>query len=193
MPMALISSDSYSGTKKAMVNYFEFFGLPAVPMLDEQDLRRRYLANSKRYHPDFHSLEDEAKQAEVLELSTLNNQAFKVLKDFDQRLHHLLELHGVLAEEGQNTVPQDFLMEMMDINEGLMELEMMDGGEEQHKVVSEQISTMETSLREDIQDVLEGFQEKSPGEKELNVLKDFYFKKRYLLRIRENLSRFAAH
>ena len=45
------------------------------------------------------------------------------MRDPDLRMRYILELEGSLGEEGQNQIPQDFLMEMMEINEALMELE----------------------------------------------------------------------
>ena len=105
------------------MNYFEFFEIPISFKVDEAALKRIFYANSKKYHPDFYTLESEEKQAEILELSTLNNQAYKTLSDFDKRMKYILDLKEILAEEGQNQLPQSFLMEMMDINEVLMELE----------------------------------------------------------------------
>ena len=69
-----------------MTNYFDFYELPRSPKLDEALLRSRYLLMSKRYHPDFFTLESPEKQAEMLELSTLNNQAYQVLSEFEPRL-----------------------------------------------------------------------------------------------------------
>lgn len=175
-----------------MMNYFDFFGIPLSPSLDAGELRRQFLANSKKYHPDFYTLEGEIKQAEILELSTLNNQAYKVLKDDDQRLKHLLEIKGVLAEEGQNSVPQDFLMEMMDINEGLMELE-FEPDSEKVKAVKTAVEELEKNMLAKVQSIIEHYDDQSVTTEELNSLKDYYLKKRYLLRIHKNLSTFAPH
>ncbi|HRD80271.1 MAG TPA: Fe-S protein assembly co-chaperone HscB, partial [Saprospiraceae bacterium] len=61
------------------MNYFEFFRLPLSFQLDEEALRKAFYANSKKYHPDFYTLESEEKQTEILELSTINNQAYHTL------------------------------------------------------------------------------------------------------------------
>ena len=175
-----------------MINYFDFFGIPLSPSLNGAELRRQFLANSKKYHPDFYTLEGEIKQAEILELSTLNNQAYKVLKDDDQRLKHLLEIKGVLAEEGQNSVPQDFLMEMMDINEGLMELE-FEPDSEKVEAVKTAVEELENNMLAEVQSIIDHYDDQSVTAEELNSLKDYYLKKRYLLRIHKNLSTFAPH
>ncbi|MEL7219948.1 MAG: iron-sulfur cluster co-chaperone HscB C-terminal domain-containing protein [Bacteroidota bacterium] len=175
-----------------MNNYFDFFGLPPSPTLDVTELRKIFLANSKKYHPDFYTLESDEKQAEILELSTLNNQAYKVLKDEDQRLKHLLEVKGVLAEEGQNAVPQDFLMEMMDINEGLMELE-FESDTSKVEEVKTAVRALESKMLAEVQTIIDNYSDQLASPEELNSLKDYYLKKRYLLRIHKNLSTFAPH
>jgi len=105
------------------MNYFEFYEIPVSFGVDAEGLRKRFYALSKQYHPDFYTLESEEKQAEILQLSTLNNEAYKTLRDEDQRMKYVLALQGVLGEEGSNKLPPAFLMEMMELNEGLMELD----------------------------------------------------------------------
>ena len=170
------------------MNYFEFFDIPMGFTVDEAALKRKYYANSKRFHPDYYTLESEEKQAEILEKSTLNNEAYRTLTDFDQRMKYVLELKGALEEEGQNEVPQDFLMEMMDFNEALMELE-MDFDAATYKNALRQLEEKEAALYEEVRAAVDS---KKLTEAELSAAKNFYLKKRYLLRIRENLSKFAS-
>jgi len=170
------------------MNYFEFFDIPVAFTVDEAALKRKYYVNSKRFHPDFYTLESEEKQAEILEKSSLNNEAYRTLTDFDQRMKYVLELKGVLEEEGENKVPQDFLMEMMDFNEALMELE-MDFDAATYQDALRQLEEKEAALYEEVREVVDS---KKLTEAELSAAKNFYLKKRYLLRIRENLSKFAS-
>lgn len=172
------------------MNYFEFFGLPVRFLIDENALRKAFYTNSKKYHPDFFTQEPDEKQAEILDLSTLNNQAYHTLADFDKRMRYILELNGILEEEGQNQLPQEFLAEMMELNEALMELE-FDFDPEQFAVTQQAIHDLEQDLFEGIRPALESY-ENTPEQAELLALaKDYYLKKRYLLRIKENLSKFA--
>lgn len=172
------------------MNYFEFFGLPVRFLIDENALRKAFYTNSKKYHPDFFTQEPDEKQAEILDLSTLNNQAYHTLADFDKRMRYILELNGILEEEGQNQLPQEFLAEMMELNEALMELE-FDFDPAQFTLTQQAIHDLEQDLFEDIRPALESY-ENTPGHMELLALvKDYYLKKRYLLRIKENLSKFA--
>lgn len=169
-----------------MTNYFSFFNLRPSPILDEAELKKTFYANSKRFHPDFHTLEDEATQRDVLERSTLNNQGYKILADEDSRLKHLLEVRGVLGEEGSNQVPQDFLMEIMEVNEALMELEFEDDPSVRLKVTG-LIDQLDADLRREVADILENYNDDTATQAELDQLKDYYLKRRYLLRLREKI------
>ncbi|MEN0006096.1 MAG: Fe-S protein assembly co-chaperone HscB [Bacteroidota bacterium] len=173
------------------MDYFAFYEIPVSFKVDEGALKRIFYANSKKYHPDFYTLESEAKQAEILELSTLNNKAYQTLSDFDRRMKYVLDLKGVLGEEGKNTIPQDFLMEMMEVNEELMELE-FDFDASKLAQVKTAITEKEASLYTAIASVVENYNATTSDDSELQAIKDYYLKKRYLLRIQENLSKFAA-
>ena len=188
------------------MTYFEFYEIPVSFRVDEAALRRTFLQNSRRFHPDFHTLADEARQAEMLELSTLNNEAFKTLSDPDRRIRYVLELKGLLGddEHKQPALPQDFLMEMMDINENLMELE-FDPDPERYAQALSEVKLLEASLLAEIQHILDTYTEPFSPEMSLELqtsnpltsnsdllaVRDYFLKKRYLLRILENLSKFA--
>ncbi len=172
------------------MNYFEFFGLPLAFRIDEALLKQRFYDNSKKYHPDFYTLESEEKQAEILEQSTLNNQAYRTLSDFDKRMEYLLTLKGVLAEEGKNPIPQDFLIEMMDINEKLMELE-FDFDENTYRSVLQELKDQERAIYAEAATVIETYDDQKMPLQELSIVKDYFLKKKYLLRIQENVSKFV--
>ncbi len=172
------------------MNYFEFYDLPITFQLDETALKKTFYANSKRYHPDFFTLENEDRQNEILELSTLNTQAYKTLSDFDRRMKYVLELKDVFEEEGKNSLPQDFLMDMMDINEAIMELE-FDFDEIAYQKVIKDAQNIENQILEEVKPIIENYQNGVTPQSDLEKVKNFYLKKRYLLRILENVSRFA--
>ncbi|WP_173021344.1 Fe-S protein assembly co-chaperone HscB [Lewinella sp. W8] len=166
-----------------MVNYFDFFGIAPAPRIDQAELKRKFYANSRTFHPDFHTLADAASQEEALEKSTLNNQAYKTLMNPDQRLKHLLDINGVLGAEGTNQVPQDFLMEIMEVNEALMELEFDDDPAVKTKV-NALIDQLENDLEQEVEGLVNHYDQATVSPEELSRLKDYYLKKRYLLRLR---------
>lgn len=174
------------------MNYFEFYDLPLSFHVDEGALRQQYYRKSKQYHPDFHTLSTVNHQEEMLDLSTLNNEAYKTISDPDRRMRYILEIKGLLGEEDkQPSLSQDFLMEMMDINEQLMELE-FDFEQSRYEQATQELENIENKLNNSVAPVLERYPLSENPDADLARVKDYYLKKRYLLRIRENLSKFAT-
>lgn len=172
-------------------NYFEFFGLPVALFVDAAKLRRAYHENSRKYHPDFHTMSSEADQEKSLQLSTINNKAYNTLSDPDMRLKYVLTLNGLLSEEGsEEKISQDFLMEMMEINEKIMELE-FEPSPAQYQEALNAANTLENSLEASVEAILTSWTAATGSASDLLIAKDFFLKKRYLLRVKENLSRFA--
>lgn len=171
------------------MNYFELYDLPVSFNPDEQVVKQKFYALSKKYHPDFYINQSQEKQEEVLELSTLNNKAFQVLKDPQTRLHYILSLKNQLIEGENYALPQDFLMEMMDINEALMELEFSpDAG--QVATLKMQTIQIEKALDNELQILTTTFDNTEGGQEEvLKKIKDIYYRNKYLHRIKESLSR----
>ncbi|MET4107131.1 iron-sulfur cluster co-chaperone HscB C-terminal domain-containing protein [Hymenobacter sp. UYP22] len=173
-------------------NYFEFYGLPESFRPDVAALKRQYYAMSREYHPDFHATATPEKQQEILHLATLNTNAYRVLSDADQRMAYILGQHGLL-EEGKQELPPDFLMEVMELNEQLMELEFEPDAAAVERL-SEEVNLLSNTLESGIEPVLAGY-DGLPHEarpQALTQVRTYYLKKRYLLRIRESLAKFAT-
>ncbi|MBC7615170.1 MAG: Fe-S protein assembly co-chaperone HscB [Pedobacter sp.] len=173
------------------MNYFELYEIPIGFSPNQEVIKQKFYALSKMYHPDFYINESQEKQDEVLELSTLNNKAFQVLKDDQKRLHYILQLKSQLVEGENYSLPQDFLMEMMEVNEALMELE-FDSDLLKLGALKNQISDIENSLNSDLKVLTSSFDNVDGVEQEntLKAIKDIYYRNKYLHRIKENLNRF---
>ena len=150
-------------------DYFAFYGLPESFLPDEAALKRLYYAKSRETHPDFHATSPAENQAEML------------------------RQHGLLEEGKQGQLPPDFLMDMMDLNEQLMELEMAPDAAAQAPVAAE-VANLAATLDAGIQPVLAGY-EQLPADHRPAALQQictYYLKKRYLLRIQQQVATFAA-
>jgi molecular chaperone HscB len=175
------------------MNYFELYELPVSFELDEGALKRKFYELSKRYHPDFYINETPEKQAEVLELATLTNKAYQTLSHLQKRIEYILELKGLLSEDGQYQLPQEFLMEMMEVNEALMDLE-FEIDPALLNQITEKIAAMEQDLLAELQDATRKFDTANTDAQQEIVQKiiDIWYRQKYLLRIRESLNRFAS-
>lgn len=173
-----------------MENYFSFYGLEEKFFLDLGELKRKFYAKSRELHPDYYSQESGAKQEEMLALSSYNNDAYETLKHDNGRMEYILRQHNILGEEGKNTLDQMFLMEMMDINEALMELQMEFDQAGYDKVIAD-ISAIESDLYADAEKAMKGYDIDKNVER-LNDVAQYYLKKKYLLRIKDNLDKFVS-
>ncbi len=172
------------------MNYFEYYGLPISLVIDGGLLKRSYINKSRLFHPDFHMEKSEAEREEVLKQASYNNKAYKTLKSDETRLRYVLELHDALGEEGTQTLPQEFLIEMMDINERIMEMQMSENQEEEKAVLAE-VESFNASLYTDVKSIYDNYDYERVKLEELEILKEFFFKRKYLRRIKENLNKFA--
>jgi len=173
-------------------DYFEFYTIPESFLPDEAAIKRKYYALSREYHPDFHATATPQHQQEILRLATLNTNAYRILSDPDARMAYILSRHGLL-EEGKQELPPNFLMEVMELNEQLMELE-FDPDPAVVAQVETEVNVLSDTLDVGIEPILAGY-EGLPTDarpQALQQIRTYYLKRRYLLRIRESLAKFAT-
>jgi molecular chaperone HscB len=172
---------------KPVTNYFEFYELPIQFNPDQNAIKAKFYALSKQFHPDFYANESEDKQQEVLDLSTLNNKAYQTLSNAKKRLKYVLELKGIVATDEGYQLSQNFLMEMMDINEALMDLEFEPDAEKSAQVQLD-VEGIETELANELYDLMKQF-DSNPKESDalLPLIKDNFYRQKYIDRIRERL------
>jgi molecular chaperone HscB len=172
------------------MNYFKFYDIPESFTPDQTELKKKFYQLSKQYHPDFYANEDDAKQQEILELSTLNNKAYQALSDPAKTMECILKEHELVSEGAKPQLPADFLMEMMDINERLMEVE--DKAELGH--ITAEVLAIEGDINEELNALTVGYEQLNDKTREsrLNDIANIYYRQKYLLRIKESLNTFAT-
>jgi molecular chaperone HscB len=164
------------------MNFFELFNIPISLQVDAAVVKAKFYELSRKYHPDFFSQATEAEQEEALEKSSLLNKAFKVFSNKEETLKYVLQLKGLLEDEEKYKLSPDFLMEMMELNEALMDAK-MDSDEAAVANIKSQISSLENELYENIKSIIEHFKDGVSTQEALLQVKDYYFKKKYLARI----------
>ena len=172
------------------MNYFELYDLPVSFHPDQNVVKQQFYALSKKYHPDFYINESQEKQDEVLELSTLNNKAFQVLKNPQKVLQYVLELKGVISEGENYTLPQSFLMEMMDVNETIMDLQ-FDPDAAKLADVEVEIDQIAQSLNDELKTQTTQFENQEFSQQEITLanIKDIYYRNKYIQRLKESLAK----
>ncbi|SEB16988.1 Fe-S protein assembly co-chaperone HscB [Pedobacter hartonius] len=170
------------------MNYFERYNLPVSFHPDAALVKLKFYELSRKYHPDFYINYSEEKQEEVLELSTENNMAYHVLSDPQKRLHYILELKGLLAEGENYVLPQDFQMEMKEINEALINLQ-AEPDVSRLELIRKEMLSIENGIEEELNRLAALFDslQEDAQEPVLISVKDLYYKKKYLHRINDSL------
>ena len=169
------------------MNYFELFELPVTLKVNTAALSRKFFELSKKYHPDYFINEEGQAQAEALEKSAQLNKAWKTFQNPDETIKYVLQLKGLLEEEEKYELPPDFLMEVLDINEQLM-----DADEPAVKADLEStIHQLQNEIYEPVKEMVENYKDDTVTEKELLQVKAYYYKKKYLDRIRRQLAGMA--
>lgn len=168
------------------MNYFDLFEIPFQLKVKKEGLSQKYFELSKRYHPDRYINESEKKQAELLDLTASINKAWKTFQDEDETLKYALQLKGLLEEEEKYNLPPDFLMQVLEINEQLMDAG-EDAGVRDHLQTA--ITQLQSDIYEPVKKIIEHYQEGVSTQEELLQVKDYYYKKKYLQRLQQQLQR----
>ncbi len=164
------------------MDYFELFNIPLSLFVDASSIKKRFYELSRKYHPDFFSNTSEEEQSEALEMSAMLNKALKVFSNPEETIKYVLQLKGLLEEEEKYQLPPDFLMDVMELNEQLMDAK-MEGDEAKKTALKEQIANLQTEIYEPVKSIVEHYQEGITSEKELLQVKKYYFQKKYLARM----------
>jgi molecular chaperone HscB len=93
----------------------------------------------------------------------------------------VLSLKGLLETDEKYQLDPSFLMEVMELNEKMME------GDESPASLEEQLNALYGSIYENVAATIENYQEGVTSEKELLQAKEYYYQKKYLDRIKNEL------
>lgn len=175
-----------------MVNYFELYQLAPTFHPDAAAVKSKFYELSRRYHPDRFAQAGEAGRAEALRMAALNNDAYKTLGNPDALMAYILRLHGLLEEEEKYTLPPAFLMDMMDLNEVVSDYEMDPANESLKAQASNMLGSQLHDWDVQVKPLTGRYNDGERTNDILLQIKDYYFRKKYLLRIQERMATFAS-
>jgi molecular chaperone HscB len=165
-----------------MENYFDLFEIPIQLKVDPSPIRSRFFALSRQFHPDFFVNRSADEQQEALERTAQLNKAWKIFQQPDELIRYVLELHGAWTAGEKYELSPDFLMEVMEINESMMDMEAGKEGP-----LQQQVATLQEQMTGSVVNYLSETPFLPTPEK-LSALKEYYYRKKYLDRILQGLS-----
>lgn len=165
------------------MNYFEIFGIPVQLKVDKSGLSAKYFELNKKFHPDFYANAIPSEQQHALEITANLNKAFKTFQNPDETIKYVLQLKELLEEEEKYQLPPDFLMEVLEINEQLM-----DADQSAVSSLQSAVDNLQSEIYEPVKKIIENYQDGITTEKDLLLVKEYYYKKKYLNRINKELS-----
>lgn len=161
------------------MNYFELFDIAQSFQPDQALVKKKFYQLSRQYHPDFYGNGSEEEKEKALEMSALVNKAYQTLQNQDLLVKYVLKETGILEEDEKYQLSPDFLMEVMDLNEQLM-----DADEPETKTaIKTAIDQLNTQIYEPVKATLENHPGNTLTQEKLLQVKEFYFRKKYLDRI----------
>jgi molecular chaperone HscB len=159
------------------MNYYELFELPISPVVDKNGISKKYFALQKEFHPDFFTNETEEDKENALAQSAAINKGFTIFSNKEKTLEYFLQLKGIIVADEKYNLPPDFLMEMMELNEGF----------DEEADIEAKVAAFEQELLLEIEPLLNPENSTSITENDYQKLKAYYYKKKYLKRILERL------
>jgi molecular chaperone HscB len=175
-----------------MDNYFELYQLTPSFHPDNSVVKTKFYELSRLYHPDRYTQASAEKRAESLRMAAINNEAYKTFSKPDATMSYILKLYSLLEDEEKYKLPPAFLMEMMDLNEILSEYEAEPGNETLKLQVTDSLKDLLAQWEAEALQLTNKFDAGEQSKELLLQIKDYYFRKKYLLRIQERIDRFAA-
>src|SRR5688572_20618902 len=167
------------------MNYFEIFGIPVQLKVEKNELPKKFFELSRKFHPDFYANATPSEQNRALEITANLNKALKTFQNPDETIKYVLQLKGLLEEEEKYQLPPDFLMEVLEINEQLMDTADDPG---LRTNLQSAIANLHSEIYAPVKKIIENYDDAVTTEKELLQVKEYYYKKKYLNRITRELA-----
>jgi len=133
-------------------NYFELFDLPVSFSLDARRLAERYRDLQAATHPDRFGVSPEIANAVPPQALKQVSEAYRTLKDPQERARYLLALHtGVSPEHIRSRADGSFLVEQMELRECISEARSSSNPEAALARVLTQLAEQSVALDKELQ------------------------------------------
>ncbi len=165
----------------AQPDYFALYGLQPTLSPDASAVRKRFYELSRQYHPDRAGA---AGQQEALQKTAQINEGYRLLSDPDALLGYALKHHGIVADNEAYKLPHDFLMDMMELNEAVGNAAM---DPSMRPDALREAEAAFAAWEADARPLVARYNDGDRSPELLAALKDAYYRRKYLQRLREQI------
>jgi molecular chaperone HscB len=165
------------------MDYFELYETPISLKIDTAYLQKKYYELCRIHHPDHYTLLSEETQKQAENMITSINEGKMILENEHNRLDYILKQKGIVQENEKYPLSPMFLADMMDINEQLMEVE-FDRNESAIASIKSELKMQDETLKNTVA-LYYAQSELAFEEGDAEVLKDYYYKSKYIRRIND--------
>ena len=139
---------SYSASLDPTKNYFEILDHEVNFVVDAKQLSKKHRHLQTQFHPDKFSNKSKEEQDHSENMSALINEAYSTLTNPMKRALYLLELNGdPLLEGDQPVLDEEFLVEILELNEEIDDADCEADIEALKVVAEEKISELHEKLK----------------------------------------------
>ena len=130
-------------------NFFELLAVPRSYDIDASSLEKNFKAIQKHLHPDKFHVKSQQEREFSETLASEVNRAYQTLASPVLRAHYMLSMEGAEISEAASSVqiPQEFLVQVLEIMEEVQDLAPSGAGGEQHE--AQQAKLRELKLKAD--------------------------------------------
>ncbi len=175
-------------------DYFEVLGLPHTPVVDLALLQQHYYELHRQLHPDlFQSGPPQARQTSLRNTAAVN-QAFRTLRDPEDRGLYWLTLKGESIGQNNNRIPPELTSLVFETQEKLEE--MRDGKQNREELteVHQSLESQRQALNRKLEENFEAWDKGSASQAQLlSELKAHLSKLAYLGRLIRDVDKALEH
>ncbi len=168
-----------------MTNFFTLYNEPYHLQINKSVLQKKFYELSKLYHPDKAKDLPNTEVIDGLPISEAVNMGYQILINMEKRIAYLFNTLCIINAEDKLSLSNEFLLEMMDLNEEIMEAKMDNSNNEAVKIkIANKCNETANSvswvwLMDDVSTCT--------NEQKL-LLKKFYYENKYCLRLQNLLT-----
>ncbi len=159
------------------MNYFELLQIPVQLKPDKELVRRKYFEQTQKLNQDPDATEEKVQNL---------NKAYQTFNNSDETIRYVLKWKGLLSEKENYKLPPSFLLQIEEIINPAKNPDLLANPNKRMRARA-QLVELEKEIYEPVKNIVESYKEGVTSPQKLLQVKDYYFKKKYLHLVAQQL------